>query len=271
VKILLGFLFVFATFNSLSASINVRGLSHLHDHEVAARAIISNTDDLTVDQFKSCSPQESIPFPNELTADLREQIFIPREMRDLRSCRPDSCAFNFHTDERKKIAAGSSNEDVQNLFFQFFQNRVAGKKGISDKKRRFFITDAEKAFSICHSDSLNSLLADRPLKDWPYRLSNVRYESQMRPTTRLTQGKHLKINSEHCFLEGLIFSDHYDVELIKLWSFKPEEKNLTIEIRYRLDFLHTWFRRLQKPRIQSALERVLREEVDSFYSCVRGL
>jgi hypothetical protein len=270
IRILLVFTFCLGTSSTFSKDIRTGNLGSLHDHELAAYGEIRGLEGLTPEKFRQCSPQESIPFPKEIPADWLESIFIPREMRDLKSCKPDSCAFNFTPEEREQIGKLSSNEEIQQKFFEFYQARVAKPGELHPLIQRFKITDAKASFSeACQSPELKTLITERPLKNWPFRFSSVRYESQMRPTTRLTQGKHFKANQTHCFAEALIFSNHYDAELIKVWAFDPSTTSVRVEIRHRIDFLSTWFRRLQKPKLQAALERVLGEELAAFQACVK--
>lgn len=242
----------------------------LHDHELAAYAEITELENLSWQSFQKCSPQESQLFPKDLSAERKEEIFIAREMRDLKSCKAQDCAFNFTAEERDQIGALESDEEIQKTFFEFYKSRVEKPRELHPLIEKFKISKVEPALSVCQGPELKALVEKRPLKDWPYRLASVRYESQMRPTTRLTQGKHFKENGNFCFAEALIFSNHYDVELLKVWRYQPEEKQLRVELRYRVDFLSTWFRRLQKPRLQAAIEEVLTEEMESFKNCVNS-
>ncbi|TVQ81143.1 MAG: hypothetical protein EA369_00590 [Bradymonadales bacterium] len=253
---------------SFGARVNISSMKTLHDHETAAKAELAFDRDVSVESFKACSPQESRPFPSELSEELQSTIFISREMRDLRNCSRDSCPFNFTPDERELIGKQSSDAEIKKTFFQFYNERVSGEREIDIFFQKFLIQDARKAFSVCESKELDQLVKGRPLASWPFWLSAVRYDGQMRPTTRLTQGKHFVTGNEQCFAEALVFSNHYDVELIKVWSFLPKERKLTVEVRHRVDFLTTWFRRLQKPRLQSALEEALESEVRQFLACL---
>lgn len=221
--------------------------------------------------FSSCVPRESISFPKVLTTSLSEKIFTKKELSDFKACKPDSCKHNFLDQEIEWLIKSGlkSDEDYKNKFFSFYKNRVERKTPILLQESRWKISSAVKPISFCEGAQADSILNQRPLPKANFRLSVVQYDSKMRPTTRLLQGIFFQDskNKSLCFIESLLFSNHYDLDRIEAWELNSKNE-LRLLVRHRIDLLSTWFRRLQKPRLQKSLEKAALSEVLAAKNCL---
>lgn len=257
-------------------------IEELSDHEIAGEVWVDYKGKIKKEEFFACLPRESKKFPKDFAAFLKEfgeKIFIEKEFEDLKACKPGDCKFNFKPDEQARIkkarAQNKPDDTFKQIYFRYFQNRAKGKTELSEKKTSFFIRSSEKAFNFCKSKELDQLLQSRPDPKQEFRLANVRYSTRMRPTTRLTQTRAYSVSpNKHCFAEALIFSDHYDVEKIDIWRMhqkEAQEGEIRLVVRHRLDFLTTFWRRLQKGGLRKALIRESTDDIQELVDCINKL
>jgi hypothetical protein len=222
-------------------------------------------------RFSSCIPRESIAFPNKLSSELSNKIFSKKELSDFKACQPGACKHNFSDAEILEMIERrlKSDDDYKQIFFSFYQNRVAGRTPIQLGKSSWKITSDENPFSFCDGRQMKSILDQRPAPQAEFRLSAVQYDLKMRPTTRLLQGVFYQASNTktECYVEALLFSNHYDLDRIEAWELSEENK-LRLVIRHRIDLLSTWFRRLQKPKLQQSLEASAVRDITAAKNCL---
>jgi len=245
-------------------------ISPLVDREIA---VLVEVDLKTTPKkaFSSCVPRESLLFPKGLTTKLSEKIFTKKELSDFKACKPGSCKHNFLDEEIEQLIKSEpkSDEDYKNSFFTFYENRVKQKTPILLQESRWKISSDAKPISFCEGAQADAILNQRPTPKANFRLSVVQYDPKMRPTTRLLQGIFFQDskNKSACFIESLLFSNHYDLDRIEAWELNSENK-LKLLVRHRIDLLSTWFRRLQKPTLQKSLEKAALSEVLEAKNCL---
>jgi len=252
------------------ASPEIQGIKELRDEEIAAHGILDLGQSFSEANFKSCIPQESIPYPKVWPQELQDKVFAGEAMGDLMKCRPKRCAFNFLNSELETYQDLKSEEERQAKFIEFYANRVSGKTGIDEARSRMFIRGKDKAFSICSSPEMDRLLDSRPLKAEAYRLSHIRYNPRMRQTTRIVQGLFFKNKSEpgFCYAEAMTFSDHYDLDRVETWRLSGNI--LELQVRHRIDLLNTWFRRLNKGSLRKELDGLVRSQLNLAAECLKS-
>ena len=249
---------------------NMVEISPLVDREIA---VLVEVDLKTTPKkaFSSCVPRESILFPKALAASLSEKIFTKKELSDFKACKPGSCKHNFLDKEIELFIKSDtrSDEDYKDKFFLFYENRVKQKTPILLQDSNWKISSAAKPLTFCEGAQADAILNQRPAPKANFRLSVVQYDPKMRPTTRLLQGVFFQDSKtkSSCFLESLLFSNHYDLDRIEAWELNSENK-LKLLVRHRIDLLSTWFRRLQKPKLQKSLETAAIEEVLAARNCL---
>lgn len=253
----------------VNAKVDAEFLDETHDREIAVRATIHVRAAVNEKSFSRCVPRESRAFPFDLPGDLKEKIFISSELKDLMKCSPQDCAFNFNPQELEQLEKKSNPQERQELYWNFFTNRVLGKT--KPEASPFRIGSQNARLSSCQNADLNKLLDQRPLPKAFWRLSHVRYSAKMRPTTRLLQGLPYRDASNLCYAEALIFSDHYDNDRIEVWTWAPEDGGslLQVEVRHRVDLLNTWIRRLNKQSLRDELKKALTEQIQSASDCLQ--
>lgn len=249
----------------------VEKIRESHDHEIAAEISLPLSTPVSFEKWKKCIPQESIPFPNELPHEILENTLSGREFEDLKNCSEKSCAFNFNLEERKELASSKNETFIRERFFSYFKKRTSGNVALNPNHKSLMILSNDGLFTSCASPVLDNLISSRPKGDFEFRLSHVKYGDLMRPTTRLSQGIHYQHQGTFCFAEAHIFADHYDAERIELWSYQAgKTSRLHLRIRNRLDFLHNWVRRLQKPALRDTLIKVAEQQLLDARSCLEG-
>lgn len=252
----------------ISSEPEVKTISELHVQEIAIEGSFL-LKEKTGSSFTSCIPQESKVFTGEFPEEIQKSIFRPSELNALMKCSHHNCAFNFLFPELQSLEALKTEEERKKAYLQFFKNRMIGKTVPFAPQTTLWIRSQEKAFSFCDSSEFSKLLDERPLKKYPYRFQHAQYQSRMRPTTRLTQGLFFENNT--CYAEVLIFSDHYDGERVEIWQAKsvPEGLKIRVQIRHRLDFLTSWFRRLNKSSLRDALKEQIKKQLDQVKNCLQ--
>lgn len=258
----------------LFAEVRVEKIDELSPREIAVKASLDIKSDVSFEKFKSCIPRESFVFPESLSEELEKKIFLESELEDLMNCSTEKCAFNFLPYELEFLSKLKSAEKRKAAYFNFFKNRTRGLTPMNPRNDDLLIRSKDKAFDFCEGKELNELLDKRPLKDTAYRMSQVRYDTRMRPTTRLLQGEFFKTaKNNFCFAEAFIFSDHYDADRVELWQLSKSPNtttsNLQLQIRHRIDFLHTWFRRLQKGGLRDKLAEVAQSQLMEASECLK--
>lgn len=248
--------------------IQVSKLSELSNREIAAEAKVAFDISLTQEAWNQCLPVDSIPFPKELSEETQARIFKSQELEDLTKCKPDDCAFEFLPLERKKLAQINEAEAAKEAYWQFYKDRKLMRTGMTQSNFSHLLRSRDEAFSICKSEEFNELIDKRPLRGFEFRLQVDDHDSRARPTTRLLQSYRFtnQRQKEICYGEVLIFADHYDLDRIELWSLKPGL--ITLQVRHRLDFLHSWLRRLRKPELRKALQERAESEMGELLGCL---
>lgn len=274
-KLILSLAFSLASINLLAADKpKVEKEKEWHDHEIAASGEVHIAGKIDKKDFLACSQPESIPFTQELPSAWSEKVFQKSELEDLKKCKPGSCAFNLLPYEVEYLSKLKSTERKKESFLQFYKDRVDGKTPIDPRRSHLLIRSKDQKFGFCQSNNLNRLLDKRPIESKSFRLAFANYDSRMRPTLRLVQPAHYPGKSGwYCYVEALIFSDHYDGERVDLWGYRynSEEKTsvLRLEIRNRMDFLHSWWRRLQKSGLRDRIQSVVADQLTEASNCLK--
>jgi hypothetical protein len=243
-----------------------------HDQEIATKGTVELPFKVSEKNLKACLPRESIPFPASLSKDLSEKIFSEGPMEALMKCNRKSCAFNFSFPELVQLEKAKTPEERQKLYFEFYKRRVATREKVSPEYARLFIHGKDKAFEDCDSSEFHKILDERPIAHPTYRLSHIQYNPRMRPTTRILQGEWFHPNSTTtCYVESLIFSDHYDAERVEVWSATTSDgkTKLKLQIRHRVDLLNTWLRRLNKEGVRVELDDLIKAELEDAATCLK--
>ena len=252
-------------------SIKVDRLNELHDQEIASSAEIVLPFSPTHKDFLSCVPRESIAYPKALPTDWFDKIFTQDEMFDLMKCSDSSCAFNFTPLELKQFESLKTPGERQTLFLKFYDDRVKGLMGIDPRKSAIFIRSKDNAFSECGTaPELSKLLNQRPIRDFDWRLSVSKYSKNMRPTTRLLQGVSYQQDGSFCYGEALVFSNHYDVDRVEVWSLTRGTgwPRLKLQLRHRIDLLNSWARRLSKEKFRKEADEVVESDLTEAFKCL---
>jgi len=253
------------------SSIEMQKIEELNEREIAAAASFQIKSPKSWNELKNCLAVDSQKFPNKLSPELEQKIFTKKELADLMMCGPKDCAFNFLPYELELLEKFKTENQRKEAYFKFFQNRINGLTPMDPTKADLIIRSSENSFPICNSPILDKFLSKRPQGKTDFRLSQVKYDDRMRPTTRLLQSlAFMKSPSQYCYAEALIFSDHYDAERIELWSINKQVDTyeITLMIRNRIDFLNSWFRRLQKASLRKALEKLVQEQSQNTLQCI---
>jgi|GEM_PF-6842958 len=248
----------------------VKKIDELNEREIAMEADLDFTGHIPKKKWMQCVPRESHPFPKKLSEEQKKDIFTKKEVKDLNKCSRKDCAFNFlpyEVDYLQKLKP----DERKKAYFKFYEDRVRGLTPMDPTKKDLMIRSKDHPFDFCLSPKLNKLLDDRPVSSLPFRLSHVHYDSRMRPTTRLLQGEYYQTKKgELCYAEALIFSDHYDIDRVELFGLmqNKSEGSIRLVIRHRIDFLNSWFRRLEKGSLRSALIDVGQKEMNGLRACL---
>jgi hypothetical protein len=273
------FLFAFFFGTSLTFAQNISDLkitvdrmNQAEDREIASKAEAELSQNFSTAKFDACVPRESVAWTEALSPDLKNRIFAKEPMKALMNCRPGDCAFNFLPVEVEKLAASKTPEEKQRLYWEFYKNRVARKTGLQENRVRFHIKSKDHLIEDCESPGLASVLDERMAKDAHFRITQIQYQSQMRPTTRLLQSRYFQTPSKtNCYAEALIFSDHYDDDRVEVWSLKKSDKGsiLKVQVRHRIDILNTWYRRAQaKEGLAQELDKLLERQLKEAAACL---
>jgi hypothetical protein len=251
--------------------IRVSQLSELHDQEVGAMAELSLDFAPSEKDFYACTPKSSIPFPPRFDELISQQIFTDEETHALMDCSPKDCKFNLLPQE---LIILDSLEDLgarKAALYRFYEERILGLKGIDPGRGALFIRSRDHGFEDCEGSELQKLLNERPIKGGEFRLQIVRYEKKMRPTARLNQRLFWKRNEVLCAAEALIFSDHYDVDWVQVWSLQKKDARhlLKVQLRNRIDLLTTWVRRLNKDKFRKRALQIAFQEISEVQACLR--
>lgn len=248
--------------------IHVQSIGEKSNREVSAQATLPFHRTITQDQWRACVPTDSIAFPHELPKDLQDIVFRKNELQDLMKCDRDSCAFNFLPKEIEDLEKAEGEDQHKTLYWQFYKDRKNLKTPITKKNESHLIRSKDKAFDVCQAKPLAELLDSRPQSQFDWRLEVAVTDSRARPTTRLLQSTRFINESEKelCYAEALIFADHYDLDRIEVWSLKPGL--ITLQARHRLDFLHSWLRRLRKPELRKMIEDWAGDKLKRVQACL---
>lgn len=274
ISILISFSVFFSVFalplKASSQEAQVKSLQVLHEQEIAVIAESNQSIPNASKNWKACIPQESQKFPDTLSKELSEKIFSPKEFKDLKACKPGACKHNFLPYEIELLAKINDENKLKEQFFRFYQNRVSGLTPIDPRNQNLKFSTVKDLAPFCIIEDLNQLIQKRPLAHAEYRLSHVQYDTRMRPTTRLVQAITFKTKDGWtCHAEALIFSNHYDLDRIEIWGLDPNAK-LHLVIRHRIDLLNSWWRRLQKSKLQDALELAASRQMKSALQCLEN-
>jgi hypothetical protein len=254
------------------SKVSMKNTQEWHDHEIAAAGEIEIGSTFTQAELSACATQESIPFTKQLPKKWTEAIFQKSELSDLEECKPGSCAFNFLPYEIQFLSKLPSTGEKKNAFLQFYKDRVQGKTPVDPRRSWMFIRSKDQKFSFCSSKPLHKLLDQRPIKTKDFRLAFANYDSRMRPTLRLLQSaEYASEDGWKCYAEALIFSDHYDGERVDLWGLQTKDgkSTLRLEIRNRMDFLHSWWRRLKKGSLRDRIKSVVAAQLEAAGNCLK--
>lgn len=240
----------------------------LHDQEVAARGRITLDQQPSSARFAQCVPQESKPFKGVFSSYDEEFFFTKKERDDLMECSSKRCAFNFLPPEVIELEKITTLEGRKAFFKNAYQKRLDFKYGPDPKRSPLFIRYRDRAFERCGEGSaLQDLLNNRPLRDLPFRLTLAKYNRNMRPTTRLSQGAFWTNKAGICYAEALVFSNHYDVDRVEVWSLQGQE--LQLEVRHRIDLLNSWLRRLNKEHFIKETELIVDKQINDAKQCLQ--
>ncbi len=249
----------------------VKIIDGIHPHEIAAVGSLKVSSKATKKSFLSCVPRESIPYKKEKELDeLFSKAFALREREDLMECRMDKCAFNFLSVEKQVLQQLQSLEDRKKMFVKFYQNRVDRLTPVDSARAAYFIHSKDKAFEECEGNALHTVLDDRPMKKPEYRISISQYSEKMRPTTRLLQAASFEPKpNTFCYVEALLFSDHYDEDRVEMWKLSGGE--LQLKIRHRIDMLNSKTRRfLNKGKLETELKHLIESQLDEAADCLKS-
>ncbi|MDB5038289.1 MAG: hypothetical protein JWQ35_1817 [Bacteriovoracaceae bacterium] len=255
-----------------ASKIKIEQLSELQDQEVGAFGEIALDFHPSEKQFLACVPRESFPLPKTFSEELVSKIFPKDQLSALKKCDTKDCKFNFLPAEVRDIEQASDLAERQKLFFKFYEQRTQGLKGIDPKRSALFVRSKNHGFEDCEGSEFQKLLNERPLKNHPFRMSVVKYTDKMQTTTRLLQGISWKNQNTFCSAEALIFSDHYDVDLVSVWSLKREGDHdvLKFQIRNRIDILNTWMRRqIAKEKFRKQARQVAFSQIAEVEACLQ--
>ncbi len=271
-------LFVFfglSTISTYSQKIEFKPVAELHEQEIAAQATATLSQKISDAAFLICTPRESFPFPKSWSSELKENVFAREALSDLMKCSPKKCAFNFLRPELEVLERLEKPEDFKNQFIQFYQDRVDGKTGLDTGRTPYFFRTGSTAEDFCPSPSLKTLIDNRPVKGFPFRLSLVRYNPRMRQTTRLLQGTSYPLGKNQsgvCYAEALLFSDHYDLDRLEVWKLERMDQGtrVSVQVRHRIDLLNSWFRRLNKGALKDELKDLLEGQMKETLACLQN-
>jgi hypothetical protein len=253
--------------------IKISGLSELNEKEVGATAELEIDHAMTDDDFKACVPRDSIAYPKTFSDDLQSEIFTKEEARGLDECAPNDCKFNFLSPEALALKNAKDLDAKKALFKKFYDERTQGLKGVDPNRGNQFLRSKDKPFEgPCVGSDLDKLLNARPVRTMPFRLSIVKYEKRMRPTTRLLQGIYWNRNNAYCYGDALVFSDHYDIDRVQLWSAVKTDTGriLQLQFRSRIDLLNSWARRLNKEKFRREAKQIAFSEMDMVEACLKN-
>lgn len=257
-----------------SEAINALSIEEQHDKEIAASAELVIPKVFQLSDLKKCIPVESRPFDGSFSLTDQKKLFSGKELEDLMKCNLENCAFNFLPYEKRYLQTLDSKEKKSQALMNFLADRIKGRTPVDPSRSPQFIRQSEKTFPDCHSDQLDQLLQKRLNPTLDYRIQVSQYDKRMRPTVRLVQGEWFTTPKKlFCYAEALGFSTHYDDDRVEVWSFETKENQTIIHlsIRNRIDFLRTWFRRLQKPRLRDQLKDVITQDLNAAASCLNPL
>ncbi len=239
----------------------------IHERELVADVRLSLGSKLSAKKFSSCVPRSGKNFPEKLNKNLEKQIFTEKEMADLKKCKVNECAFRFRQDERAIIHQAKSEDEIKKAFFSFYQERLRDRVTPYSHEAEHRMTSSQEAFDFCSSKEFDRLLKDRKHPQAKNLLQVERYDDRMRPTTRLNRGLFFTgPESRSCFAEVLVFSNHYDLDRVEVWSI--DQKELRLFVRQRIDFLNSWWRRLRKGDLEEVLQKWAQEEMLEMLSCL---
>jgi len=261
--------------SNLSA-IEVKELQESHEREIGASAKFLINGIVTQAQFLKCVPQESHPLPQKWPEELRRSVFSQGAARDLADCELKDCAFNFSSTEIEGLMKAKNDDERWAAFQEIYQKRSTGASRPAADREAFWIRSANHPLGICRDPQIAEVLDHRPSSKLARRLSHVQYNKKMRQTTRLLQATQFKMKSPpegFCFVEALIFSDHYDLDRVEAWQLKrvgPAESEIQVEVRHRIDFLNSWFRRLNKPKLARELREALEKQAEVAQNCLNS-
>jgi len=237
-----------------------------HEREISVDIRVKLSKPISESRWKSCFPQRDSHFPEAWTAKLEEKIFGDKELGDLKECKVTSCAFRYRPDERAELHNIKTEVELKKKVLEFYKNRASGRVLPYAHEEEFRIQKSNEAFDFCKSEDVDQLLKTR---DHPKAITLIKVdqgEKRMRPTTRLVRGLAYPSGKSWCWAEALVFSNHYDLDRVELWEASNAE--LRLVVRERLDFLHSWWRRMRKGEIQNVLEKWAIDEVNELFACV---
>ncbi len=253
-------------------SVEVQRLKELDLQEVGAEALVKIKEEefrTYVKRFEACVPLESKPFKGKFSAEQSAALLDAKEVADLDDCKHDRCAFNFLKQELLELAALAKGAPRQNYLQDAYAKRSRYELGIDPQRSQLFLRGRDAAFGYCgESPSVERLLNQRPLKDTAFRLSTTKYHPKMRPTTRLSQGIYWKQGYASCYAEALIYSNHYDIDRVEVWSLTPD--SFRLQMRHRVDLLNSWFRRLNKEKFRKQAESIVEDQIKEAVECLKN-
>jgi hypothetical protein len=244
-------------------------IKELHEREVAVSLKTSLNRTASPSAIKKCLPSRAKEFPSSWSTELDALVFTKKEMKDLKDCRVSDCAFRFRQDERAEINRAKSEDEIKKLVHRFFSDRRKSQVEPYAHELELRIQNSETAFDFCQSPEFDKLLQNRSHPRARDLFEVFQYDDRMRPTARMSRGLSFEDKKKWtCWSEALVFSTHYEVDRVELWGIKNEE--LRLSVRQRLDFLHSWWRRLRKNELREPLQNWARDEIQIVANCLNS-
>lgn len=241
-------------------------INSTHEREIAIDIRVQLSKPISESSWKACLPKQGYSFPSAWTSKLEERIFAEDEMEDTKDCKVTSCAFRYRPDERAELSKTKSESEIKKKIFEFYSQRAGGRVLPYAHEEEFRIASSDSTFEFCKSADLEQLLKNRTHPRAVTLIKVDKFDKRMRPTTRLTRGISYRSHKSLCWAEALVFANHYDLDRVEIWEASNAE--LRLVVRGRLDFFHSWWRRLRKGEIQEVLERWGIAETSAVLACL---
>jgi hypothetical protein len=255
-------------FFPIGSSAQSVSITELHDREIAVLYRMELLKTPHTSQLKKCLASRGQEFPKNFSGLWDKQIFTSKEFGDLKACEISDCAFRFRADERSEIQKAKSDQQIKDLVYRFYEDRLKGRVEPYAHEAHLRIQESSASFEFCASPSLDQLLTERSPNPAQTVFEVVQYDTRMRPTARMS--RILSFNTAQgaaCWSKALLFSNHYEVDRVEVWRLQKNE--LRLSVRQRIDFLHSWWRRLRKGELREPLHQWAGDEIKAVAQCLQ--